>query len=66
MFVAVTVLLAVVIILITGALVVGVFLNYRRTGSLIPSMPKLPRYNTNTPFNYQQKSSNVFEYLVDV
>ncbi|KAI2660889.1 Low-density lipoprotein receptor-related protein 2 [Labeo rohita] len=39
---AVTVLLAVVIILITGALVVGVFLNYRRTGSLIPSMPKLP------------------------
>uniref|UniRef100_UPI003D9CB815 low-density lipoprotein receptor-related protein 2a precursor n=1 Tax=Danio rerio TaxID=7955 RepID=UPI003D9CB815 len=39
---AVTVLLAVVIILVTGALVVGVFLNYRRTGSLIPSMPKLP------------------------
>ncbi|XP_016104637.1 low-density lipoprotein receptor-related protein 2-like [Sinocyclocheilus grahami] len=39
---AVTVLLAVVIILITGALVVGVFLNYKRTGSLIPSMPKLP------------------------
>uniref|UniRef100_A0A672N2Y4 Low-density lipoprotein receptor-related protein 2-like n=1 Tax=Sinocyclocheilus grahami TaxID=75366 RepID=A0A672N2Y4_SINGR len=40
---SVTVLLAVVIILITGALVVGVFLNYKRTGSLIPSMPKLPR-----------------------
>uniref|UniRef100_A0A9J8ABN9 Low density lipoprotein receptor-related protein 2a n=1 Tax=Cyprinus carpio carpio TaxID=630221 RepID=A0A9J8ABN9_CYPCA len=39
---AVTVLLAVVIILITGALVVGVFLNYKRTGSLMPSMPKLP------------------------
>ncbi|XP_016107771.1 low-density lipoprotein receptor-related protein 2a [Sinocyclocheilus grahami] len=39
---AVTVLLAVVISLITGALVVGVFLNYKRTGSLIPSMPKLP------------------------
>ncbi|XP_016414141.1 low-density lipoprotein receptor-related protein 2-like [Sinocyclocheilus rhinocerous] len=39
---AVTVLLAVVISLITGVLVVGVFLNYKRTGSLIPSMPKLP------------------------
>ncbi|XP_073701234.1 low-density lipoprotein receptor-related protein 2a [Garra rufa] len=39
---AVTVLLAVVIILITGALVVGLFLNYKRTGSLIPTMPKLP------------------------
>lgn len=38
------VLLAVIIILITGALVVGVFLNYKRTGSFIPSMPKLPRY----------------------
>uniref|UniRef100_A0A8C2IBE8 Low density lipoprotein receptor-related protein 2a n=1 Tax=Cyprinus carpio TaxID=7962 RepID=A0A8C2IBE8_CYPCA len=39
---AVTVLLAVVIILITGALVVGVVLNYKRTGSLMPSLPKLP------------------------
>ena len=38
------VLLAVIIILITGALAVGVFLNYKRTGSFIPSMPKLPRY----------------------
>lgn len=41
---AVAVLLAVIIILITGALAVGVFLNYKRTGSFIPSMPKLPRY----------------------
>lgn len=41
---AVAVLLAVIIIIITGALVVGVFLNYKRTGSFIPSMPKLPRY----------------------
>ncbi|KAF3843047.1 hypothetical protein F7725_001896 [Dissostichus mawsoni] len=39
---AVAVLLAVIIILITGALAVGVFLNYKRTGSFIPSMPKLP------------------------
>ncbi|TKS67243.1 Low-density lipoprotein receptor-related protein 2 [Collichthys lucidus] len=39
---AVAVLLAVIIIIITGALVVGVFLNYKRTGSFIPSMPKLP------------------------
>lgn len=43
-FSAVAVLLAVIIILITGALAVGVFLNYKRTGSFIPSMPKLPRY----------------------
>ncbi|KAJ0005681.1 hypothetical protein NQD34_015575 [Periophthalmus magnuspinnatus] len=39
---AVAVLLAVLIIIITGALAVGVFLNYKRTGSFIPSMPKLP------------------------
>lgn len=39
---AVAVLLAVIIILITGALAVAVFLNYKRTGSLIPSIPKLP------------------------
>ena len=44
LFLAVAVLLAVIIILITGALAVGVFLNYKRTGSFIPSMPKLPRY----------------------
>uniref|UniRef100_A0A3B4FEE2 Low-density lipoprotein receptor-related protein 2 n=1 Tax=Pundamilia nyererei TaxID=303518 RepID=A0A3B4FEE2_9CICH len=41
---AVAVLLAVIIILITGGLAVGVFLNYKRTGSFIPSMPKLPRF----------------------
>lgn len=41
---AVAVLLAVIIILITGALAVGVFLNYKRTGSFIPPMPKLPKY----------------------
>ncbi|MED6276189.1 Low-density lipoprotein receptor- protein 2 [Characodon lateralis] len=39
---AVAVLLAVIVILITGALAAGVFLNYKRTGSFIPSMPKLP------------------------
>ncbi|KAI4873047.1 hypothetical protein NFI96_006125 [Prochilodus magdalenae] len=39
---AVAVLLAVIIILLCGALAVGLFLNYRRTGSVIPSMPKLP------------------------
>ncbi|TWW80779.1 Low-density lipoprotein receptor-related protein 2 [Takifugu flavidus] len=39
---AVAVLLAVIIIIITGALAAGVFLNYKRTGSFIPSMPKLP------------------------
>lgn len=42
--VALAVLLAMIIVLVTGALVAAVFLNYRRTGSLIPSMPKLPRY----------------------
>uniref|UniRef100_A0A4W4GUH3 Low-density lipoprotein receptor-related protein 2 n=1 Tax=Electrophorus electricus TaxID=8005 RepID=A0A4W4GUH3_ELEEL len=39
---AVAVLLAVIIILLSGALAVGLFLNYKRTGSLIPAMPKLP------------------------
>ncbi|MCI4378617.1 hypothetical protein PGIGA_G00218030 [Pangasianodon gigas] len=39
---AVAVLLAVIIILLSGALGIGLFLNYKRTGSLIPSMPKLP------------------------
>ncbi|CAB1328475.1 unnamed protein product, partial [Coregonus sp. 'balchen'] len=39
---AVAALLAVIVIIITGALAVAVFLNYKRTGSLIPSMPKLP------------------------
>uniref|UniRef100_A0A3Q2Q3X8 Low-density lipoprotein receptor-related protein 2 n=1 Tax=Fundulus heteroclitus TaxID=8078 RepID=A0A3Q2Q3X8_FUNHE len=39
---AVAVLLVVIIILITGALAAGVFLNYKRTGSFIPSIPKLP------------------------
>ncbi|XP_014344907.1 low-density lipoprotein receptor-related protein 2a [Latimeria chalumnae] len=38
----VAVLLTVIIILIIGALVVGGFLNYRRTGSFLPSFPKLP------------------------
>lgn len=49
---AVAVLLAVIIILITGALAVGVFLNYKRTGSFIPSMPKLPRYYGSTVIFY--------------
>lgn len=40
------VLLTVIVILITGALAAGVFLNYKRTGSFIPSMPKLPRYTS--------------------
>ncbi|RXM28137.1 Low-density lipoprotein receptor-related protein 2 [Acipenser ruthenus] len=39
---ALAVFLAVIIILIIGALAVGGFLNYKRTGSLIPSLPKLP------------------------
>lgn len=43
---AVAVLLAIIVIIITGALAVGVFLNYKRTGSFIPSMPKLPRYRS--------------------
>lgn len=45
LYLAVAVLLAVIIILLSGALAIGLFLNYRRTGSLIPSMPKLPRYS---------------------
>lgn len=44
LFLAVAILLAVIIIIIVGALAAGVFLNYKRTGSLLPSMPKLPRY----------------------
>ncbi|KAG2459291.1 LRP2 protein, partial [Polypterus senegalus] len=40
---AVAVFLAVILILIFGALAVGGFLNYRRTGKLLPSLPKLPR-----------------------
>ncbi|XP_028846293.1 low-density lipoprotein receptor-related protein 2a isoform X3 [Denticeps clupeoides] len=39
---AVVVLLVIIIILVTGALAAGVFFNYKRTGSLIPSMPELP------------------------
>uniref|UniRef100_A0A8C4T9C2 Low-density lipoprotein receptor-related protein 2 n=1 Tax=Erpetoichthys calabaricus TaxID=27687 RepID=A0A8C4T9C2_ERPCA len=39
---AVAVFLAVILILIFGALAVGGFLNYRRTGKLLPSLPKLP------------------------
>ncbi|XP_058889689.1 low-density lipoprotein receptor-related protein 2-like isoform X2 [Acipenser ruthenus] len=39
---ALAVLLAVIIILIIGALAVGGFLHYKRTGSLIPTLPKLP------------------------
>uniref|UniRef100_A0A8C9SXP4 Low-density lipoprotein receptor-related protein 2 n=1 Tax=Scleropages formosus TaxID=113540 RepID=A0A8C9SXP4_SCLFO len=38
----VAVLLVMIVILIIGGLAVGVFFNYRRTGSFIPSMPKLP------------------------
>uniref|UniRef100_A0A672KQ36 Low-density lipoprotein receptor-related protein 2-like n=1 Tax=Sinocyclocheilus grahami TaxID=75366 RepID=A0A672KQ36_SINGR len=57
---------SVVISLITGALVVGVFLNYKRTGSLIPSMPKLPRYNTNTPLNYLQFSYMTSYFMTSV
>ncbi|XP_029461540.1 low-density lipoprotein receptor-related protein 2 isoform X2 [Rhinatrema bivittatum] len=39
---AVAVLLTIILILIIGALVAGGFFNYRRTGSLLPSLPKLP------------------------
>uniref|UniRef100_A0A4W3HU78 Low-density lipoprotein receptor-related protein 2 n=1 Tax=Callorhinchus milii TaxID=7868 RepID=A0A4W3HU78_CALMI len=42
-FAAITVLVTLIIILIVGALAVGGFLNYRRTGSVLPSFPKLPR-----------------------
>ncbi|XP_048340432.1 low-density lipoprotein receptor-related protein 2 [Sphaerodactylus townsendi] len=38
----VAVLLTVILIIIVGALAVGGFLNYRRTGSLLPALPKLP------------------------
>nr|XP_023693317.1 low-density lipoprotein receptor-related protein 2 [Paramormyrops kingsleyae] len=38
----VAVLLVIIVILITGGLAVGIFFNYRRTGSFIPSLPKLP------------------------
>lgn len=41
---AVAVLLTVVLIIIIGVLAVGGFFNYRRTGSLLPALPKLPRY----------------------
>ncbi|KAI1884876.1 hypothetical protein AGOR_G00214380, partial [Albula goreensis] len=39
---AVAVLLVVIIILVIGGLAAGLFLNYKRTGTFIPSMPKLP------------------------
>ncbi|XP_027721928.1 low-density lipoprotein receptor-related protein 2 isoform X3 [Vombatus ursinus] len=38
----VAVLLTIVLILLIGALVIGGFFNYKRTGSLLPSLPKLP------------------------
>lgn len=41
---AVAVLLTVILIIIIGVLAVGGFFNYRRTGSLLPALPKLPRY----------------------
>lgn len=60
LYLAVAVLLAVIIILLTGALAIGLFLNYRRTGSLIPSMPKLPRYSI-TLINQHSNSSAFFD-----
>ncbi|XP_059895450.1 LOW QUALITY PROTEIN: low-density lipoprotein receptor-related protein 2a [Gadus macrocephalus] len=39
---ATAVLLTVIIIVASGGLVAGLFLNYKRTGSLMPPMPKLP------------------------
>uniref|UniRef100_A0A803V497 Low-density lipoprotein receptor-related protein 2 n=1 Tax=Ficedula albicollis TaxID=59894 RepID=A0A803V497_FICAL len=39
---AVAVLLTVILIIIIGVLAVGGFFNYRRTGSLLPALPKLP------------------------
>ncbi|NXN98396.1 LRP2 protein, partial [Rhinopomastus cyanomelas] len=39
---AVAVLLTIILIIITGVLAVGGFFNYRRTGSLLPALPKLP------------------------
>lgn len=41
---AVAVLLTIILIIIIGVLAVGGFFNYRRTGSLLPALPKLPRY----------------------
>ncbi|XP_068936741.1 low-density lipoprotein receptor-related protein 2 isoform X2 [Petaurus breviceps papuanus] len=38
----VAVLLTIVLILLIGALAIGGFFNYKRTGSLLPSLPKLP------------------------
>lgn len=55
--VAVAVLLAVIIILLSGALAVGLFLNYKRTGSVIPSLPKLPRYSLSSLSVLQLKHS---------
>lgn len=40
---AAAVLLTVILIIIIGALAIAGFLNYRRTGSLLPTLPKLPR-----------------------
>nr|XP_021127707.2 low-density lipoprotein receptor-related protein 2 isoform X4 [Anas platyrhynchos] len=39
---AVAVLLTVILIIIIGVLAVGGFFNYRRTGSVLPALPKLP------------------------
>ncbi|CAL8343607.1 unnamed protein product [Boreogadus saida] len=39
---ATAVLLTVIVIVASGGLVAGLFLNYKRTGSLMPPMPKLP------------------------
>ncbi|KAM8806535.1 low-density lipoprotein receptor-related protein 2 [Eudromia elegans] len=38
----VAVLLTVILIIIAGVLAVGGFFNYRRTGSILPALPKLP------------------------
>ncbi|XP_025940300.1 low-density lipoprotein receptor-related protein 2 [Apteryx rowi] len=39
---AVAVLLTVILVIIIGVLAVGGFFNYRRTGSILPALPKLP------------------------
>ncbi|XP_037704852.1 low-density lipoprotein receptor-related protein 2 isoform X2 [Choloepus didactylus] len=39
---AMVTLLTIILILIIGALVIGGFFRYRRTGTLLPSLPKLP------------------------
>ncbi|XP_048809593.1 low-density lipoprotein receptor-related protein 2 isoform X5 [Lagopus muta] len=39
---AVAVLLTVILIIIIGVLAVGGFFNYRRTGNILPALPKLP------------------------